>query len=237
MSATIATMTSASSTNTPAFWERLWRSSGLQAIGCFIIAYLIYPAQPKAGAPSDAVVALYSGDRSRILISAVFGGLAVLNLMWFAAALRATLAEEGKDGWGAAATASSAAVGALFLLLMSVTTALAFSIAGAGNQSLASGLNDFIWACAVMTSFPRAMLIMSGSFGLWRAKLISSSQFSVCVGAVILGVLGGTTWLSGGFWAPDGGYARFIWPLIGILWVVFASRVLLARGPGTHAAW
>jgi hypothetical protein len=237
MSATTSTMTSASGTNTPAFWERLWRSSGLQSIGCFIIAYLIYPAQPKAGAPADVVAALYSGDRSRILIAAVFGGLAVLNLMWFAAALRATLAEEGKDGWGAAVTASSAAVGALFLIMMSVTTALAFSIAGSGNQQLASGLNDFIWACAVMSSFPRAMLIMSGSFGFWRAKLISSSQFSVCVGAVILGVLGGTTWLSGGFWAPDGAYSRFVWPLIGFMWVVYASRVLLTRSPGTRASW
>jgi len=237
MSATTVSMTSASSTNTPAFWERMWRSSGLQAIGCFVIAYLLYPAQPKVGASADAIVALYSGDRTRILISAVIGGLGVLNLMWFAAALRATLADEGKDGWGAAATASSAAVGSLFLLLMSVTTVLTFSIAGAGNQPLASGLNDFLWACAVMTSFPRAMLIMSGSFGFWRAKLISSSTFAVCVGAVILGVLGGTTWLSGGFWAPDGAYARFIWPLIGVVWVVFASRVLLARAPGTRAAW
>jgi len=53
----------------------------------------------------------------RILISAVFYGLAVLNLIWFAGALRNTLADAGQDGWGAAATASSAALGALFLLL------------------------------------------------------------------------------------------------------------------------
>jgi len=42
----------------------------------------------------------------RILIAAVFYGLAVLNLMWFAGALRTTLADAGQDGWGAAATAS-----------------------------------------------------------------------------------------------------------------------------------
>jgi len=46
----------------------------------------------------------------------VFYGLAVLNLMWFAGALRNTLTDAGQDGWGAAATASSAAIGALFLL-------------------------------------------------------------------------------------------------------------------------
>jgi len=50
----------------------------------------------------------------------MFYGFAVLNLMWFAAALRSTLADAGQDGWGAAATASSAAAAALFLLLITV---------------------------------------------------------------------------------------------------------------------
>ena len=105
---------------TPAFWERLWRSSGIQSVGLFIIAYVIYGYQPQVGAPADALVAFYDGDRTRILIAAIFSGLAILNLMWFAAALRTTLADAGQDGWGAAATASSAAFGGLFLLLITV---------------------------------------------------------------------------------------------------------------------
>ncbi len=118
----------------------------------------------------------------------------MLNLMWFWAALRATLAECGRDGWGAAATASSAAFGAVFFLLISVSAALAFSIAGAGNPALVSALNDFVWASAVLSSFPRAMMVMSAAFGLWRAGLISNPLFAVGVAIVVLGVLGGTTW-------------------------------------------
>src|ERR1700722_8548494 len=136
----------------PAFWERLWRSSGIQSVGLFIIAYLIYGYQPQVGASADALVAFYDGDRTRILIAAVFSGLAVLNLMWFAAALRTTLADAGQDGWGAAATASSAAVGALFLLLPAGVAALAYSIVGPGIQTVASALNDFAWAGFVLTS-------------------------------------------------------------------------------------
>src|SRR5207248_4472447 len=88
----------------------------------------------------DALVAFYDGERTRILIAAVFSGLAILNLMWFAAALRTILADAGQDGWGSAATASSAAVGALFLLLVAVVAALAYSTAGSRNQTLTSGL-------------------------------------------------------------------------------------------------
>jgi len=238
MSASVTATTASSGTyNAPAFWERLWRQSGINFVVFFLIAYVIYPSQPQVGAPADVLVAFYSGARTRILIAAVFSGMAVLNLMWFAAALRTTLADAGRDGWGAAVTASSAMVGALFLLLISISATLAYSNVGSGNQLLTSGLNDFLWACAVLTSFPRAMLIMSGSFGFWRAGLISNAVFGACVGAVVLGVVGGTTWLSGAFWAPDGAYARFVWPVIGLAWVLFASRVLLTRSPATRSGW
>ena len=218
-------------------WERLWRTAGIQFVGLTILAYLIYGDLPGVGAPADALVSFYQGDRARILIASVFAGLAVLNLLWFAAALRTTLADAGQDGWGAAATASSAAVGALAFLLIAVAATLAYSFACSGNRALTSGLNEFVWASGVLTSFPRAMLIMSSAFGLWRAKLISNGLFAAGVAVVVLGVLGGTTWKSGGFWAPDGAYSRFILPIISLVWVLVVSRILLARAPATRAGW
>ena len=237
MSASITAGTSSSVYTTPAFWERFWRLSGIQFVVLFIVAYFIYGYQPGVGASADGLVEFYDGHRTRILLATVISGLNLLNLLWFTAALRATLADAGLDGWGAAATASSAAFGTLFLLHVTVGAALAYTIAGSGNLALTSGLNDLAWALDVLTSFPRAMLIMSGVFGLWRAGLISNSLFTAGVAAVVLGVLGGTTWLSGGFWAPDGAYTRFVSPLLLLLWAVFVSRVLLSRSPPTRAAW
>ena len=222
---------------TPAFWERLWRTSGIQFVALFIIASVIYGSQPPVGASPEALVAFYHGHRTWILIAAFLSGLNLLNLLWFTAALRTTLADAGQDGWGAAATAASAAFGTLFLLQIAVGAALAYSIAGSGVILLMSGLNDFTWALIVLMSFPRAMLIMAGVFGLWRAGLISNVLFTAGVAVVVLGVLGGAAWLSSGFWAPDGAYSRFLSPLLLLLWVVVVSRVLLSRGPATRAAW
>ena len=78
---------------------------------------------------------------------------------------------------------------------------------------------------------------MTGVFGLWRAKLVSNRLFAAGIAAVVLGVLGGTTWLSGGFWAPDGAYSRFVSPFLLLLWVLVVSRVLLTRTPATRASW
>ena len=237
MSASTGTASSVSVYTTPAFWERLWRTGGIQSFACFITAYIIYGNQPQVGALPDALTAFYAGSGSRILIAAVFYGLAILNLMWFAVAIKATLADAGYDGWGTAATASSAALGGLFFLLVAVVAVLAYSIAGSGNHALTSGLNDFVWAGFVLTSFPRAMLIMSSAFGLWRAGQISNALFSAGVAAVVLVLLGGTTWLSGGLWAPDGAYSRFVSPAIGVVWGMVVSGVLLRRSPATRAAW
>ncbi len=238
MSASTTTETaSAGVYTTSAFWERLWRTGGIQFVVFFIIAYVIYGYQPQVGASPDALAAFYNGERTRILIAAVFSGLNVLNLMWFAAALRTTLSDAGQDGWGAAATASSAAFGGLYIFLITLAAALAYSIAGSGNATLTSGLNDFAWALVVLSSFPRAMLIMAAAFGLWRAGLISNALFAAGVAAVVLVLLGGTTWMSSGFWAPDGAYSRFVSPIIGLVWVLVVSRVLLTRSPATRAGW
>ena len=77
-----------SAVTTAAFWELLWRTSGVQFVGLFIIASAIYGSQPPVGASSDALAAFYDGERTRILIAAAFSGLNLLNLLWFAAALQ-----------------------------------------------------------------------------------------------------------------------------------------------------
>jgi hypothetical protein len=199
------------------FWEHLWRTAGVQSVGCFVGAYLVYGYQPE--------------------IAAIFAGMAILNLMWFGAAIRTTLIDAGQDGWGAGATASSAALGAFLLLLVSGHTALTHSIGELGNQTLTSAIKDVVWAGVVMTSFPRAMLIMAGTFGLWRGGLISNRQFAAGVAAVVLVLAGGSTWMSDGFWAPSGAYTRFISPAIAFIWIAAVSRVLLNRAPDARAGW
>lgn len=214
-------------------WERNWRGSGVGFVLFFIVAYVIYGSQPKVGASADKLVSFYDGDRTRILIAAVIFGIGVLNLLWFAAALSNELRAAGQGVWGAAATASSAALGVILFVLITLNAALAYSIAGPGNSEITSGLNDLSWILTVIASFPAAMLVMAGSFGLRQAGIISSASFLVGVAAVVLVLLGGTTWAGDGFWAPDGAYSRFISTIVGLAWIAVVSGLLYMRSPST----
>ena len=211
-------------------WERNWRGAGVVFALLIIIASLIYGSAPKAGAGSDQLVSFFNGDRTRILIAAIVFCFAFLELLWFGAALSSALRDAGQGGWGAAATASSAALGAMLFLLMALRAGLAFSIADSGHPEFTTGLYQFSWALAVLASFPAAMFVMSGAFGLWRADLISSRFFSVGVLAVVLVLLGGTTWATNGVWAPDGGYA-LVSRLVLVAWIVVISGFLYMQSP------
>lgn len=81
MSASTAMAPSPSLYASPAFWEGLWRTSGIQFVAFFVIVYVLYGSQPQVGAPADALIAFYNGHRTRILIAAAFSGLNLLNLL------------------------------------------------------------------------------------------------------------------------------------------------------------
>jgi hypothetical protein len=130
---------------------------------------------------------------------------------------------------GEAATAASAAIGAVYVVRTTLWAALAYSIGGSGNDQAASALNDVSWVVAALAWFPIAMLVMAGSFGLWRAGIFSNAAFVAGVTAMVLLLLGTTTWAGDGFWAVDGAYARFVVTIVMLVWIAAVSGFLAMR--------
>jgi len=216
----------------PMTFERVWRGSGIAFVVTFLVAYAVHGNDPGIGASPTTLDAFYDGDRTRILVGSALLGLALLNLLWFGAALSSTLRDAGQGIWAAAATASSAALGTILFVVISVGATLAYSVATA-NSELTSALHDLSRTCLVLASFPTAMFVMSGTFGLRQTGTISNASFGAGVAAVVLLVLGGTTWGQDGIWAPDGVYARVIVPVLALGWIAIVSGVLYVHGPST----
>jgi hypothetical protein len=207
-------------------WERNWRGSGIGAVLFFIVASVTYGGQPKVDASPEQLVSFYDGDRTRIFIASIILGFAILNLLWFGAALTSVLRDAGKAGWGTAATTASAVLGGALFLHITLSAALAYSIAGSGNPELTSALNDVSWVLMNLALFPAAMLIMSGSFGLLRAGLISTGPFAAGMTAMAVLLVGTTTWASDGFWSPSGAYSRLVATIVFLAWVTVVSGFL-----------
>jgi hypothetical protein len=211
-------------------WQRNWRGGGVLFLVLLIVAGIFYGSQPKLGASPAELVSFFHGDRTRILIATCIFCFAFLELVWVGAALSSALRDEGMGGWAGAAIASSAALAALLFLRMAIRAGLAFSIVGPGTLVIAPGLSDFAYVLTVIMAFPTAMFVMSGAFGLWRAEIISKTFFAVGVGAVIVTLLGGTTWARDGFWAPDGFYSVAS-QFVAYIWIAVISGVLYMRSP------
>jgi hypothetical protein len=218
-----------------AMWERLWRTSGASFVVLTIVAVVVRGSTPGVAASPHELTSFYEASHVRIFVATVFLGLAVLNLMWFGAAIKNTLADSGHDGWGTAVVASSAALALLFLLYYTVAAGVALSTLAIGDLRVVSALNSLAWATFVAVAFPRAMFIMATSFGLWRAQLLSNRGFAACVVFVALCLVAGTTWASNGFWAPNGGFSMAVASLM-LVWVLLITRVV-GRAPAAGTGW
>jgi hypothetical protein len=210
-------------------WERLWRSSGFGFVVLLIVAAAVYGPGPERGASVDTLVEFYRSHHTRILAAAVISGFAVLNLMWFAAAIASVLRSVGEAGWGTAVTAASAMFGSVFFAIVGLRAGQAYTFSS-GNDMFVASLHRVISGMVVMSSFPRAMLTMAPTFGLWRANLLSNRMFYLGVMAVVLTLLGGLAWAGTGFWAPDGAYVRWITPIIGAVWTLVLTGVVSKVG-------
>jgi Kef-type K+ transport system membrane component KefB len=83
------------------------------------------------------------------------------------------------------------------------------------------GFLNMLWFAAALSTDLRD----AGKGGWARAGITSKAAFAAGVAAVVLVLLGGTTWARDGFWAPDGGYA-IVSGIILYVWVAGVSGFL-----------
>jgi hypothetical protein len=223
-------------------WERWARLSGIGFVVLFVAAFLTYGDAPGPNASSQDLISFYDGDRGRILTATMLMGGAQILFLLFVGALASALREAGKGGWAAASIAGAASLVGFFFVLVGVNAALAFQIAGEGDEGVVMALSDLQWALIVLVSFPGAALLLAASMGLWRAGIVPDWFGWLGLAAAIAMLLGGTTWANSGFWAPDGAYCAWVTPIVFVAWAFVASWLLyraasaIERVPETASA-
>src|SRR5262245_22156749 len=100
MTTTTAAIAAPSTANPIAFWERAWRKNGLQFVVLSFVTLLITGVVPGINASADALFGFYGGNSMGVILGGALAGGNLLAILWFAASIRTTLAQHGKDGWG-----------------------------------------------------------------------------------------------------------------------------------------
>ena len=153
-------------------WERWARAAGLGFALLAAIAFAVAGEQPKVSDPASDVVSYYDGDRDKVLAASFLFVLALVLLLWFAAAIANLLRERGEGRVGATVIAAAAAFVTLQIALTAIGAALAYSLAGSGDPGIVKSLFDVTLILDVFAALPSAVFILASAVGLGRVGAI-----------------------------------------------------------------
>ena len=210
-------------------WERWARATGIGFVVLTVSAFIVGGEAPTVTDSTEDLISYY-GDRGQVLVSSLLFGIALLFLLWFAAAIGNLLRESGEGRLGATVVAAATAFVTLQLALTGVGDSLAYSIAGQGDAGVVKALFDLQWVLDLFAALPAAGFILAASIGLMRARAVPSwlSWAGIAVAALFL--LRTTNWARDGFWSPTGGFV-FILIIVALLWILTTSVVLFRKAP------
>ena len=185
---------------------------------------------PPANATGEKVVAFFEKYGKGSLIGAYIQAIAAMLLLWFVASVATALAS-----WGQRTKAVLAALGGtvsvgVFLLYLSLSSALAFGAASTGglDAGAAGTLYQARFMALVFYSFPVSVLVAATSVGALRIRHFPRwyGWFGIVVAAAFL--IGGADVARSGFFAPDGDYGFILFWLFP-LWLMLTSVVFMRR--------
>lgn len=148
------------------------RAAGVGFVVLTVIAFIVAGESPKVTDPTADVISYYDGDRGQVLVSALLFGVAVLLLLWFAAAIANQLRQSGEGRVGATVLAMATAFVALQLTLVAMVASLGYSIAGDGDTGGVRAIFVLSVAIDSIAALPGAGFILAASVGLMRAHAV-----------------------------------------------------------------
>jgi hypothetical protein len=213
-------------------WERWAAGSGVVFVAAAIVAYIIMGNPPGTDEGGPAIASWFTDNRGSILTGAYIYGIALVAFLWFVGTLTAAIREAGQSRLATIAATGGVVAAALYMASMIGIAALAHRIAADGDEGVVSALFDVSSIGYTMTSFPVVVLTLATAIATLRSGLFPQWFAGLSGLAAIWYLIGGATYSTTGFFAPDGG-----WGMIGFFvfmaWTLIASGLLLQRQAAT----
>lgn len=213
-------------------WERFGAASGIAFFALVLAAVFVPPVPPTATASASEITSYYGAYGSRVLLAGVFGSLAAMALVWFAAHLRHVLqrAEGGAEKFSPIVYGTGVMVATVGLLATLPQTTMAFMAdqAGAtGTAALMIALNDAAQISFSLLAFPAALFVGTSGWAMVRGELARPWLGWLGMAIGLISLLGGIA----GFYATSAPQLALVGAFAGGLglgiWVAIAGAVML----------
>jgi hypothetical protein len=198
-----------------------------------VVGLLLPGAPPKADDSSEKIATFFTDHRSDILTSNLVLGVAAVLFLWFLGTLRSYLraAEGGEGRLSAAAFGGGVAGIALLLAGLGLLNGIAFKLADgqAPDPALTRAFFDASSAVLVMVAFGFAVFFAAASCSGARSGALPSWAFWTGSAVAVIQLISGLALVAKSGFFATGGAMGFIAPLVGVVWVVAVSVLIMQR--------
>lgn len=212
-------------------WERWAPGAGILFVLAYIVAFAIGGDPPKAD-DSVGTIRDYYADDGAILTSTYIFGIAVVFYLSFVGTLASRLREAGQRRLAAVAFAGALTVAGIAIIGTLAGAVLAYRTPA--DDSVLQAFYDVQLLAYVLVSFPAAALFAATAIASERAGVFPRWLNASSGVAAVAFLVGGATFASSGFFAPNGVYA-VIMTIVFMAWVVASSALMLRQPQAVEA--
>ena len=220
--------------------DQVRRLGGIVGIVFIVIGVvgLLLPGTPPKADEVSKIATFFTDKRGSILASNYLTCLAFFFFLLFAGALRSHLGAADPTGLrpGSAMLGGAVAATSLVIAGTAVLNGAVFQVASAGDANLNHALYDIANDLFFGAGFGFAVFFAGAAVAITITGALPSAMAPAAGVVAVLNAVGGVGFFAkSGFFAIGGTYG-FIVPVLSLLWVLWASVVMLRATPTTPPA-
>jgi hypothetical protein len=210
-----------------AMWDKLAAAGGVVGVVLFVIAGIVIGKMPETDDPASGVTGFFQDNRDQMLWGIFIQGLGVLAVIWFVAALGATMRNAGEGRLASALQIAFAITFAIGGMAAISRGALAFSVADDGDPQTVQSLYQTAGYMDTVSGVLGSGIFLALAGAVLRTRFLVSWWGWVSAAAGLWAIVSSTAWNRDGLWSPD--QAGFVTFIVFLVWTAGTSILLTLK--------
>jgi hypothetical protein len=211
--------------------NRAFAACGIILAALIVIGIVILGNSPSSDSSAEKISAFFTDNRTRLLLFAYVNAFAIIPAVFFWGGLWRLLrrAEGGEGALALIAFGSAVLAGAVVVVGTVGEAALAYRIAGEGDQQLTRAVFDMTNLAFNMSNIPLAAFFVAAGLVILHTGVLPRWLGWAALPAAAVQLLGAATFAESGAFMPSGGAVGLLAGVVLLLWTLAASVAMFSR--------